>query len=94
MTFYVKALSRAWSFSWISASSLAGSEPATIPAPAYRVALFLSMRAERMPTMNSLLFWVSIHPKGAAYKPLSKFSYCPICWQASSLVSPATAGVG
>ena len=91
---YTSAFSSVCNFSLISANSLAGSEPATIPAPAYSLALQPSISAERMPTINSLLPSVSIQPKGAVYSPRLNRSCCRINSQARCGGTPATAGVG
>ena len=53
-----------------SAHSAAGSEPATIPAPANRVMACAVMRALRMATENSEVSRLSM-PQAPAYQPRS-----------------------
>lgn len=60
------ASSNALNFRSVSANSRSGSDPATIPPPAYRRARAASITAERMPTRNSPPPRWSIQPTGPA----------------------------
>ena len=60
------AASRAWSLSWVSASSSAGSEPATTPLPAKILARAPSTSAQRMPMAQAPSPRASTQPTGPA----------------------------
>ena len=60
------------SFSSVSASSAAGSESATMPAPAIEVRGAVAQQCARRATQNSPSSSASIQPTGPAYQPRSK----------------------
>src|SRR5690606_854604 len=63
------APSSAASFQRVSTSSLSGSEPATIPQPAYRESVRSTSTPERNATTNSPSPRASKQPSGPAYQP-------------------------
>src|ERR1044072_8172184 len=87
--------SNAWSLTSVSASSAAGSEPATTPTPAKRRGSRSRSRALRRATQNSPSSVASTQPTGPAYQPRSIRSSSAIAPAAlPGQGSPPTAGVG
>ncbi len=80
-------------FDRISCHSSSGSDPATMPAPAYAWRPTLDHTAERMPTAISALSWDTT-PTGPAYQPRSNASCSRERASADSRGTPPTAGVG
>ena len=65
-----------------------------MPHPAKSLALAPSINPERSATANSPCPLAPIHPRGAAYHPLSSFSVLHIASRAAWRGNPPTAGVG
>src|SRR5262249_62219829 len=84
----------ACSFTSVSSSSAAGSDPATTPTPAKRRASRSRSRALRRATQNSPSSVASIQPTGPAYQPRSMPSSSAIVAATAGQGSPPTAGGG